>query len=71
MNTTTATTTVVAENAPLGVQLWPTTSPKYADNFTLASVAVVRTESRSFVEWTYRSGATRMFGLGEQVAVQF
>ena len=42
METTQITESVTAELAPLGVQLWPTTSPGYADNFTLDSVSVVR-----------------------------
>jgi hypothetical protein len=71
MNTNTVTETVTAESAPLGIQLWPTRSPEYADNFILASVSVVRTEGGEHVTWTYRSGTTRTFKVGEQVAVQF
>jgi hypothetical protein len=63
-------TTVVAENAPLGVQLWPTISPDYADNFILNSVAVHRRETGDFVVWTYRSGKTRTLLVGEEVVVQ-
>lgn len=63
-------TDVKAEDAPIGVQLWPTTAPQYAPNFTLASVAVVRTATGSHVVWTYESGTTRTFALGEEVACQ-
>lgn len=71
MNNTAAaqTTTVVAEDAPIGIQLWPTRSPEFAPNFTLASVEIVRTEVRRFVRWTYQSGNVRTFDLGEKVAV--
>lgn len=64
------TQTVTAELAPVGVQLWPTRDPKYADNFTLADVSVVRNEVGARVVWLYRSGKTRTFRLGEQVTVQ-
>lgn len=64
------TTHVVAEDAPLGVLLWPVRDPKFAPNFTLERVEVVRTENRSFVRWVYQSGTERVFGLGEQVVVQ-
>jgi hypothetical protein len=71
-------TTVTAEDAPIGVQLWPTISPKYAPNFTLAAVEVIVRKLRdasgdyemSSVIWTYENGSTRSFLLGEQVAVQ-
>lgn len=66
---TDTTTYVIAEDAPIGVQLWPTTSPKYAPNFTLATVAILRTSTGRHVVWTYESGATRVFFLGERVAV--
>lgn len=60
--------TVIAEDAPTGVQLWPTASPDYALNFTLESVAVIRTSSgRRFVTWTYQNGNQRHFDLGEEV----
>lgn len=59
---------VVAEDAPIGVQLWPTRTPEYAPNFTLASVAVVRSEAPTYVVWTYESGTVRTLALGEQVA---
>jgi hypothetical protein len=63
-------TTVTAETAPLGVQLWPTISPEFADNFTLYSVAVIRTEAREYVLWVYRDGSQRTFDLGEQIAAR-
>jgi hypothetical protein len=62
--------TVTAEDAPLGVQLWPTISPEFAKNFTLAEVAVVRTATQTYVRWTYESGYKRTFRVGELVAVQ-
>jgi hypothetical protein len=64
------TTLIKAEEAPIGVQLWPTRSPLYAPNFTLASVSVVRTATGSHVVWTYESGTTRVFALGEDVACE-
>lgn len=63
-------TTVVAEDAPLNVQLWPTTSPEFAENFTLRSVSVVRRETGNVVVWEYLSGKTRSFSVGEEVVVQ-
>ena len=70
MNTNTAATqTVTAENAPIGVQLWPTLTPESAPNFTLDKVAVVRTENGAHVEWTYQSGNVRTFTVGEEVVV--
>jgi hypothetical protein len=71
MSISAATQTVIAEDAPIGVQLWPTRSPEYAPNFTLQSVAIIRREARSYVEWTYENGNTRQFELGDQVAVKF
>ena len=70
MNTNTAATqTVTAENAPIGVQLWPTLTPKSATNFTLDKVAVVRNEWGVHVEWTYQNGNVRFFNVGEEVVV--
>jgi len=66
MNAQNLDTTVAAELAPVGVQLWPTRLPVYADNFTLADVTVVD----GSVRWTYRNGTVRWFRLGEQVVVQ-
>ena len=63
------TKSVVAEEAPLGVLLWPVRAPQYEPNFTLAEVQVVRREHGSFVRWVYQSGSERLFGLGEEVAV--
>lgn len=70
------TTMITAEDAPIGVQLWPTSSPKYAPNFTLAAVEVVTRKTRdasgthetAVVFWTYENSNTRSFSLGEQVA---
>jgi hypothetical protein len=63
------TRTVVAEDAPIGVQLWPTTGPQHADNFTLADVSIVRRVDRDVVVWLYRNGKTRTFNVGEEVAI--
>jgi hypothetical protein len=75
METTTATRTktthVIAEDAPLGVQLWPTLSADYADNFTLDMVETHRTVNGTMVTWTYRNGTTRVFHAGDQVVVSF
>lgn len=72
-------TQVVAEDAPIGVQLWPTRLPEFSKNFTLLSVEVVTrhlrdksgTYSRTVVIWTYENLTTREFDLGEKVDVQF
>lgn len=63
--TTSDYTSVIAQDAPLGVQLWPTITPEAAPNFTLAEVA--RT-SRG-VRWTYENGSVRWFAVGERVTV--
>ena len=53
------------------MQLWPTRAPQYAPNFTLASVAVIRTAASQYVTWTYESGTQRTFARGEGVACRF
>lgn len=63
------TATVIAEDAPLGVQLWPTISPEAAPNFTLERVEIVRSQIGTHVRWVYQNGDTRVFGLGQAVAV--
>jgi hypothetical protein len=65
------TTSVIAEHAPIGVQLWPTLTPKSAPNFTLTQVAIVRTAYGSHVEWTYENGSKRSFKIGDTVTVQY
>lgn len=65
------TTTVIAERAPVGVQLWPTRTPEQADAFTLERVATVRSDLSEWVEWTYQNGSKRTFRVGEEVAVQY
>lgn len=67
MNATYTNASLVAEDAPLGVQLWPTVSPEFAPNFTLASVEIVRDFYGTRVRWTYENGNVRTFDLGEQV----
>lgn len=65
------TTTVKAKDAPLGVQLWPTTSPQFAPNFTLATVTrQLGSNGCEYVIWQYQNGNTRMFLADEDVAVQ-
>lgn len=74
----TATTMITAEDAPIGVQVWPTISPRYAPNFTIAAVEIVTRKLRdtsgtyetSQVIWTYENGNTRTFDLGERVACE-
>lgn len=61
-------TDIVAEDAPIGVQLWPTRAPEYAPNFTLAEVAIFRNDAGTFVRWTYDGGNVRTFALGERIA---
>lgn len=63
-----ADTVIAAEDAPIGVQLWPTIHPQYAPNFRLAEVITHRNAVRTWVEWIYESGKTRSFELGEPVA---
>jgi hypothetical protein len=71
MTEMTKTETVKAKDAPLGVQLWPTTSPQYAPNFTLASVTrQANANGSEYVVWQYRNGKTRTFLPDEDVAVQ-
>lgn len=64
------TVTVIAELAPLGVQLWPTLTPAAAPNFTLERVQIERTAYGTAVRWIYQSGAARVFALGERVTVK-
>ena len=60
---------VVAELAPIGVQLWPTRAPEFAPNFTLQTVEIVRNAYGTSVRWTYESGTVRTFEMGESVCV--
>jgi hypothetical protein len=61
--------TVAAEDAPLGVQLWPTITPAGAPNFTLDRVEIVRDVNGEWVRWTYQNGSVRTFRKGERVVV--
>jgi hypothetical protein len=68
---TAQTTTVIAKDAPLGVQLWPTRSPEFAPNFTLASVTRrLDANGNEYVIWTYRNGNVRRFLANEEVTVK-
>jgi len=62
------TASVLAEDAPIGVQLWPTITPESAPNFTLESVEIVRNAYGSFVRWVYENGNVRTFKMGQTVA---
>jgi hypothetical protein len=62
------TASVAAEDAPIGVQLWPTITPESAPAFTLDRVEIVRTETQKYVRWVYQSGTIRVFELGQTVA---
>lgn len=65
--------TVIAQDAPLGVQLCPTHRPEDAPRYTLAAVDIIpENASRALaahVRWTYETGHTRYFSLNESVAV--
>jgi hypothetical protein len=63
-------TTVTAEDAPLGVCLWPVLGEQYASNFTLERVETVRSASGTRIHWVYESGKDRWFQPGEKVAVR-
>lgn len=63
--------TVAAEDAPIGVQLWPTLKPEFAPNFTLNEVQIIRNEVGTYVRWVYQGDVeTRTFKLGEQVVIR-
>lgn len=66
-----ASKSIIAEDAPIGVQLWPTISPEFAPNFTLAEVQIVRTETQRYVRWLYQNGNERVFQLGQSVTVRY
>jgi hypothetical protein len=61
---------VVAEDAPIGILLWPVTRPEAEPNFTLLSVKTYRDADRSYVTWLYENGSERHFSLGEEVFVR-
>jgi hypothetical protein len=63
--------TVTAEEAPIGQLLWPVRDAKYAPNFTLDRVSVIREADATYVEWRYESGNVRHFPVGEQVACRW
>lgn len=68
--TSTLVTSVKAEEAPIGMPLWPTRTPEAAVAYTLESVCLVRTATESRVVWTYLNGTTVDYAAGEMVAVQ-
>jgi hypothetical protein len=65
---------IKAEDAPLGVPLWPTNGRDYLlSHHTLKQVVVVRSTSPdlgSFVRWTYQSRTGRRFRLGDEIEVE-
>jgi hypothetical protein len=61
---------IVAEDAPIGVQLWPTIDPKFAANYTLAQVGIIRDAYGTHVHWLYEGGAERLSKMGEKIAVR-
>lgn len=61
---------VVAEEAPIGVLLWPVRAPEFEPNFTLESVTVIRDSMGSRVIWTHQNGTKRIFRPGEEVSVK-
>lgn len=61
---------VKVEDAPIGVQIWPTLAPEFASNFTLERVEIVRDIYRTFVRWVYESGTVRTFALGTEIVVR-
>lgn len=61
---------IKAEEAPLGVPLWPT-FPGHEDMVTLSRVEVHRDETKgNTVRWVFRGDQNRYFNLGEIVAIQ-
>jgi hypothetical protein len=67
-----STVAVPAEDAPIGVLLWDVVRDDAAPNFTLEAVTTTQertaTGVRSWVTWTYQSGAERTFPPGAAVA---
>lgn len=61
-------TTIAAEDAPLGVPLWPSHSVR---RFTLTAVSVIRDRAGTRVIWLSADGTERTFGVGEQVTVRY
>lgn len=73
---------VVAEDAPVGVQLWPSLSPKAGPSLTLESVEVVSRKIRETndgtwyvytdsVTWTYQDGHQERYTISEKIDVDF
>jgi hypothetical protein len=73
---TTTTKIIKAEDAPLGVPLWPADSEALLPHHTLGRVEVVQSvralvgDRGSFVRWTFVSGIARAFRLGEEIVVE-
>lgn len=64
------TTTIKAEDAPIGQLLWAVKAPEFAPNFTLSEVQIVRNAGGTFVRWVYEGDVPdRTFKLGEEVSI--
>jgi len=55
-----------AEDAPLGVPLWPSTTAA-AGRYVLEEVHVLRDRHGSSVRWVAEDGSERLFGLAQLV----
>jgi hypothetical protein len=73
---TTTTKIIKAEDAPLRVPLWPADSKALLPHHTLEQVEIVQSvrsligDRGSFVRWTFVSGTTRAYRLGEEIVVE-
>ena len=63
-------TSVKVEDAPVGVQIWPTRHPSYAPNFTLDRVEIVRNHRGTYVRWVYENGTDRFFTPGDDIVIR-
>jgi hypothetical protein len=67
---------IKAEDAPLGVPLWPADYEALLPHHTLERVEVVQSvrslvgDRGPFVRWMFVSGTTRAFRLGEEIVVE-
>jgi hypothetical protein len=71
----TVTKIIKAEDAPVGVPLWPADSEALLPHHTLERVEVVHSVRSvsgghgEFVRWTFVSGTVRSFKIGEEIVV--
>lgn len=61
---------VAAEDAPIGIQTWPTVDPIYAPNFTLERVEIIRNHRGRYVRWVFESGKDRLFSIGDMITLR-